>query len=65
MEFAAGELRCQNPAGMPDFGMRKGLKRYPFLPEAKKIQAQSPVPGGAGDAPKTPKIRRIPVRLSW
>jgi hypothetical protein len=23
----------------PDFGTRKGLERYPFLPEAKKIQA--------------------------
>jgi hypothetical protein len=23
----------------PDFGTRKGLQRYPFLPEAKKIQA--------------------------
>jgi hypothetical protein len=33
------KLRCQNPAWMPDFGTRKGLKRYPFLPQAKKIQA--------------------------
>jgi hypothetical protein len=24
---------------------RKGLKRYPFLPQAKKIQAESPVRG--------------------
>jgi hypothetical protein len=24
---------------------RKGLKRYPFLPQAKKIQAESPVSG--------------------
>jgi hypothetical protein len=24
-------------------GQRKGLKRYPFLPQAKKIQAESPV----------------------
>jgi hypothetical protein len=30
---------------MPDFGKRKGLKRFPFLPEAKKIQAESPVSG--------------------
>jgi hypothetical protein len=25
------------------YGTRKGLKRYPFLPQAKKIQAESPV----------------------
>jgi hypothetical protein len=24
---------------------RKGLQRYPFLPQAKKIQAESPVSG--------------------
>jgi hypothetical protein len=36
---------CGMDAGTPDFGTRKGLKRYPFLPEAKKIQAESPVSG--------------------
>jgi hypothetical protein len=43
------------------FEQRKGLKRYPFLPQTKKIQAESPVPCPAeesegprrtGDAPK-------------
>jgi hypothetical protein len=36
---ALRKLRCRNPAGTPDYGTRKGLERYPFLPEAKKIQA--------------------------
>jgi hypothetical protein len=55
MEFAVGKLRCQNPAGTPDFDTRKGLERYPFLPEAKKIQAESPVlPRKRQDAPKMP-----------
>jgi hypothetical protein len=30
---------------VPNTEPRKGLKRYPFLPEAKKIQAESPVSG--------------------
>jgi hypothetical protein len=38
------------------FEQRKGLKRYPFLPAAKKIQAESPVrPRKWPDAPKIGK----------
>jgi hypothetical protein len=33
------------------FQQRKGLERYPFLPQAKKIQAESPVPAFGGNAP--------------
>jgi hypothetical protein len=45
-------------------GQRKGLKRYPFLPQAKKIQAESPVrPRKWPDAPKIKRMK-IPMRLS-
>jgi hypothetical protein len=40
----------------PDFGTRKGLERYPFLPEAKKIQAESPVFCGAKRRKKCAQI---------
>jgi hypothetical protein len=57
MEFAYGKLRGKKSPRRAIFCLRKGLKRYPFLPEAKKIQAESPVRRAnlwfeAPDAPK-------------
>jgi hypothetical protein len=39
MEFAVGKLQSKKSPRRAIFRPRKGLKRYPFLPAAKKIQA--------------------------
>jgi hypothetical protein len=55
---------CRRQTPMPKSGMdagfrhAQGIEAVSFLPEAKKIQADSPVPGGAGDAPGITKIRK-------
>jgi hypothetical protein len=43
--LSALKMRGFSKKAAPNAKTRKGLQRYPFLPQAKKIQAESPVSG--------------------